>query len=111
MSAIVEAAPLDRTAVAQLPKGESCVLVIFGASGDLTRRKLIPALYDLACLGCMNPRFDVLGIGRTSMTSEEFRVRMRESAASSKDARNFSQEQWADFEKRLFYLVGDVRDA
>ena len=69
MSAIVEAAPIDRTSVAQLPKGESCVLVIFGASGDLTRRKLIPALYDLACLGCMNPRFDVLGIGRTPMTS------------------------------------------
>ena len=74
MSAVVEATPIDRSAVMPLPKGESCVLVIFGASGDLTRRKLLPALYDLACLGCMNPSFDVLGVGRTPMTSEEFRA-------------------------------------
>src|ERR1700756_3226496 len=99
MSAMIEAAPVDRTAVSQLPRGESCVLVIFGASGDLTRRKLIPALYDLACIGCMNPKFDVIGIGRTRMTSEEFRARMRESAAVSKDARDFTPAQWAEFEK------------
>ena len=111
MSAILEATPVVRPAVTPLPKGESCVLVIFGASGDLTRRKLIPALYDLACIGCMHPQFDVLGIGRTPMTSEEFRVRMHGAAAVSKEARNFTEEQWADFEKRLFYLVGDVNDA
>jgi glucose-6-phosphate 1-dehydrogenase len=73
VNAIVEATPIDRGATA-LPKGESCVLVIFGASGDLTRRKLIPALYDLACIGCTNPQFDVLGIGRTPTTLEEFRT-------------------------------------
>jgi glucose-6-phosphate 1-dehydrogenase len=110
MSAIVEATPIDRTAVPQLPKGESCVLIIFGASGDLTRRKLIPALYDLACIGCMNPRFDVLGVSRTPMTSEEFRARLRDSAATSKEARDFTPEQWADFEKRLSYMPGDVND-
>ncbi len=111
MCPLIEATPIDRTTVSPLPKGESCVLVIFGASGDLTRRKLIPALYDLACLGCMNPKFDVLGIGRTPMTSEEFRARMRESAATSQEARDFTQEQWAEFEKRLFYFVGDVNEA
>jgi glucose-6-phosphate 1-dehydrogenase len=111
MSATFQATPIDRTTVTPLPKGDSCVLVIFGASGDLTRRKLIPALYDLACIGCMNPKFDVLGIGRTPMTSEEFRARTRESAAVSKEARDFTPEQWADFEKRLFYFAGDVSDA
>ena len=111
MSTVVEAAPVDRTTPAPLPKGESCVLVIFGASGDLTRRKLIPALYDLACIGCMNPKFDVLGVARTPMTSEEFRARMRESVAASKDARNFKEAKWAEFEKRLFYFVGDPNDA
>ena len=110
MSSIIEATPMDRTAVAQWPKGDSCVLVIFGASGDLTRRKLVPALYDLACLGCMNPKFDVLGIGRTPMTSEEFRARMHDAAASSKEARDFSEAQWAEFEKRLSYLAGDPND-
>ncbi len=111
MSAIIEATPRDRTAVPPLPKGESCVLVIFGASGDLTRRKLIPALYDLACIGCMHPEVDVLGIGRTPMTSEEFRARMQEAAAVSKETLNFSEAQWADFEKRFFYFVGDLNDA
>ena len=111
MSTIVETTPVERTAVRPLPKGESCVLVIFGASGDLTRRKLIPALYDLACIGCMNPKFDVLGLGRTRMTSEVFRVRVRPSSATSKDTRNFSEHQWADFEKRLFYTVGDINDS
>ncbi|MGB9106058.1 MAG: glucose-6-phosphate dehydrogenase [Terriglobales bacterium] len=111
MSAIFEATPMDRTTVTQLPKGDSCVLVIFGASGDLTRRKLIPALYDLACIGCMNPKFDVIGISRTPMTSEAFRARMRESAAVSKEGRDFTPEQWADFEKRLSYVAGDLNDA
>jgi glucose-6-phosphate 1-dehydrogenase len=110
MSAMIEATPMVHPAVTPLPKGDSCVLVIFGASGDLTRRKLIPALYDLACIACMHPQFQVLGIGRTNMTSEQFRARMRDAAAASKEARNYSEEQWAEFEKRLFYLVGDAND-
>jgi glucose-6-phosphate 1-dehydrogenase len=110
MSPTFEATTVERTAAGPSPKGESCVLVIFGASGDLTRRKLVPALYDLACIGCMNPKFDVLGVGRTALSSEEFRVRMHSGAAASKEARNFTEEQWSDFEKRLFYLAGDPND-
>lgn len=49
---------------ATLPQAEPCVLVIFGASGDLTRRKLMPALFHLACEGCMAGPFRVVGIGR-----------------------------------------------
>ena len=75
MSAIMQASPVEKLAQEPLPTGDSCVLVIFGASGDLTKRKLIPGLYDLACEGCMNPQFEVLGIGRTPMSSEEFRKR------------------------------------
>jgi glucose-6-phosphate 1-dehydrogenase len=110
MSAIIETTPLVRPAVTPLPKGESCVLVIFGASGDLTHRKLIPALYDLACMGCVHPQFEVLGVSRTRMSSEEFRVRMHGAAAASKEARDFTEEHWSDFEKRLFYMVGDPND-
>ncbi len=111
MSAIIETIPIDHSAATPLPRGDSCVLVIFGASGDLTRRKLTPALYDLACIGCMNPKFDVLGVGRTHMTSEEFRTRMHGAASVSKDARNFSEARWTEFEKRLSYIVGDPNDA
>jgi glucose-6-phosphate 1-dehydrogenase len=80
-------------------------LVIFGASGDLTRRKLIPALYDLTCVGCVPRKFEVLGVGRTPMTTEEFRARMRPAGGV-----HFEGEQWANFEKRLFYLTGDPGD-
>ena len=55
MSAIIQASPLEKLSQEPLPTGDSCVLVIFGASGDLTKRKLIPGLYNLACEGCMNP--------------------------------------------------------
>jgi glucose-6-phosphate 1-dehydrogenase len=91
-----------------LPAAGSCLLVIFGGTGDLTRRKLIPALYDLACIGCTNPNFDVLGIGRTPLNDDQFRERMHDGAAHSKDARNFSDENWSDFAKKLHYLAGDA---
>lgn len=57
---------------------ENQLLVIFGASGDLTRRKLIPALYDLFIQRLLPPHFGVLGVSRTSMTDEEFRTRANE---------------------------------
>ena len=81
MTPIIEAEvelKLERPA---LPEGDPCTLVIFGASGDLTRRKLVPALYDLCGVGCMNARFEVVGTGRTHMTDEQF----RESIARSRE--------------------------
>ena len=84
MSAIIQASPIEKLSQEPLPTGDSCVLVIFGASGDLTKRKLIPGLYNLACEGCMNPEFEVLGIGRTPMSSQEFRKKNGEAAAKSK---------------------------
>jgi hypothetical protein len=110
MSAIIQASPLEKLSQEPMPTGDSCVLVIFGASGDLTKRKLIPGLYNLACEGCMNPQFEVLGIGRTPMSSEEFRKKTREAAAKSKDTRDFSESGWANFETRLRYIVGDIND-
>jgi glucose-6-phosphate 1-dehydrogenase len=110
MSTIIQASPLEKMSREPLPTGDSCVLVIFGASGDLTNRKLIPGLYNLACVGCMNPEFEVLGIGRTPMSSEEFRKRTGVAAAKSKDTRGFSPSGWTDFETRLHYMVGDIND-
>jgi glucose-6-phosphate 1-dehydrogenase len=101
MSAIIQASPVQKLSQEPLPAGDSCVLVIFGASGDLTKRKLIPGLYNLSCFGCMNPEFEVLGIGRTPMNSEEFRKKTGEAVAKSKDARDFSESGWTDFETRL----------
>jgi glucose-6-phosphate 1-dehydrogenase len=110
MSAIIQASPLEKLSQEPLPTGDSCVLIIFGASGDLTKRKLIPGLYNLACVGCMNPQFEVLGIGRTPMSSEEFRKKTGEAAAKSKDTRDFSESGWTGFETLLHYMAGDIND-
>jgi glucose-6-phosphate 1-dehydrogenase len=110
MTMVVHARSTQPTSVPALPQAESALLVIFGASGDLTRRKLIPALYDLTCVGCVPRKFEVLGVGRTRMTTEEFRARMRHGALDSGGIRDLNQEQWANFERRLFYLVGDPGD-
>ncbi|HEX8925672.1 MAG TPA: glucose-6-phosphate dehydrogenase, partial [Terriglobales bacterium] len=110
MSTIVQPTPRTQR-LPQMPKAEPCLLVIFGASGDLTKRKLIPALFDLACIGCITTQpFEVLGVARTPMSDDDFRTSMRQHAEASKDARNFSAEKWEDFAKRLHYMPGDIND-
>jgi len=108
VSTIIQATAVQPLKIPSLPQAESALLVIFGASGDLTRRKLIPALYELICVGCVPRKFEVLGIGRTPMTTEEFRVRMRQGALDSGGIQRVDDERWTNFEKRLFYLVGDA---
>ena len=68
MSTLVEPtvqSTVEKAEPQHLPQAGSALLVLFGATGDLSRRKLMPALYDLACIGCTHRNFDVLGIGRT----------------------------------------------
>jgi glucose-6-phosphate 1-dehydrogenase len=110
VSAVIEVNPLEQFSREPAPAGDSCLLIIFGASGDLTHRKLIPGLYNLACVGCMNPQFEVLGVGRTPMTSEEFRSKLRESTSKSGDARDFNENHWSEFANRLHYFPGDIND-
>ena len=57
-------------------KAENCCIVIFGASGDLTYRKLIPALYDLYKIDRLGDNFSVLGVARTELNDESFRQKM-----------------------------------
>src|SRR5919202_1316651 len=74
-------------------KPEPCVLVIFGASGDLAQRKLMPALYSLAVRRLLPDNFAIVGAARSEETDEEFRERMK--GAVQKHARDeFNQEVW-----------------
>jgi glucose-6-phosphate 1-dehydrogenase len=107
MSTVIEATSIRPVTVPQLPQADPALLVIFGASGDLTRRKLIPALYALSCVGCVPRKYEVLGVGRTPMTDEQFRARMRRGELDFGGI-HLDPEQWAIFEKRLFYLAGDA---
>lgn len=110
MSTVVQAQPIGTASVPPLPKADSCILVIFGASGDLTKRKLVPALYDLACAGCMAKEFEVLGVARSEMTSEAFREAMYQSTSKSRDARKFNDSCWEGLAKRMQYMAGDIND-
>ena len=53
---------------------EPCTVILFGASGDLAKRKVIPALYDLAIHNALGPRYALVGFARTAMTDEGFRT-------------------------------------
>ena len=111
MSTLVEPTiqpTVEKVEPQRLPQGDSALLVLFGATGDLSRRKLMPALYDLACIGCTHRNFEVLGIGRTKLTDDEFRQRMHQGAAESSDARGFNEEDWNGFASRLHYMIGDA---
>ena len=110
MTTTVRAAPSEQIVRPPLREAEACTLVIFGATGDLTRRKLLPALYELQCAGGMNSRCDILGMGRTRLTDEEFRGRVREAFAEAKDPVDTNDPRWKGFEQRLHYVPGDPND-
>ena len=80
---------------------EPCALTIFGASGDLTQRKLFPALYALAFRDQLPPKFGVVGVARTEMSDQEFREKMKQ--AIQDHARDeFRQDVWDEFACFIF---------
>ena len=85
-------------------------LVIFGASGDLTRRKLLPAVYHLARNQRLPPRFAVLGVGRTPMGDEAFRTQFLDSLKEFAHL-EAEDEVAASLARRIFYLGGELGDA
>src|ERR1700686_4510036 len=68
-NAAQDAAPTSKSSITA---ADPCTIVIFGASGDLSRRKLIPALYSLAAQNCLARRFAIIGFARTPMTDDAF---------------------------------------
>jgi glucose-6-phosphate 1-dehydrogenase len=86
-----------------------CIMVIFGAAGDLTKRKLIPALYNLAKSNLLSREFAVIGFARAPITTEEFRERLtqdvREFATDSIDA-----DLWDWLVQRIYYVSGSFDD-
>ena len=88
---------------------EPCVLTIFGASGDLTQRKLLPALYSLAYRELLPDRFAVVGVARSEWSTEEFCERMRE--AVQKHARDeFRDDVWDGLAEGIRYVAMDFDD-
>ena len=92
-----------------LPHAEPCVVVIFGATGDLTRRKLMPALCRLMGEGCLEG-MQILGIGRSPMSKDEFQNFVREDLDKSKKIKHLDEEDWRKFSARLHYMAGELDD-
>src|SRR6266403_1964358 len=73
---------------------DPCVLVIFGASGDLTKRLLMPALYNLACDGLLPEQFAIVGIAMDEFTSESFREKMSNEIKQFSTRKEFNAKTW-----------------
>ncbi len=87
-----------------------CALVIFGASGDLTKRKLIPALYRLAYDRRLPAGFAIIGNSRTPMSHEAFREKMREAVKKYSEETPFEEAVWEDLAAGIYYESGDLKD-
>src|SRR5690349_17593511 len=87
-----------------------CAIVIFGANGDLTKRKLLPALYRLAYERRISQSFAVIGNSRTPMQDQEFREKMKESVQKFIEDSPFDESVWRSFEQSLYYVAGDLKD-
>jgi glucose-6-phosphate 1-dehydrogenase len=104
---------MEKRMSAQVPatepkKGAPCIIVIFGASGDLTKRKLIPALYNLAKEKLLPDNFAVVGYARREIGTAAFRERMKADTAEYAGS-EMDPEVWKWLESRLYYQRGDLQ--
>jgi len=88
---------------------EPCIIVIFGGTGDLAHRKLVPALFSLACQGQLARSFGIVGIARSDLSEEEYRKDLEKSVQKEI---SFAPEScaWDDFVSSVRYLAADFRD-
>ncbi|MCW5981323.1 MAG: glucose-6-phosphate dehydrogenase [Bryobacteraceae bacterium] len=87
-----------------------CIVAIFGANGDLARRKLLPALYRLAFERRLPPGFAVIGNSRSRMSDDDFRSTMRDAVKEFLEDSPFDESRWDDFAQGIFYVAGDVHE-
>jgi len=88
-------------------KAGPCALIIFGASGDLTKRKLVPAVYSLARQNLLPSSFFILGAARTEMNDDAFRQAMRQALEEHGDEGIADETLWESFASRLYYIPID----
>src|ERR1700726_3836401 len=89
--------------------GDPCIMVIFGASGDLTKRKLIPALYNLAKDNLLSKEFALVGFARNELTSEQFRDMIGKEIGEYATTK-VDPDLWHWFARRIYYMAGDFDD-
>jgi len=91
-------------------RADRCLMVIFGASGDLTKRLLIPSLFNLYCDGLLSPSFAIVGMALDDFDDESFRQKMSEDVRRYSRRRGFDETAWKSFLPRLHYIPGRFDD-
>ena len=89
------------------PPGDPCIMVLFGAGGDLTKRLLMPAIYNLACDGLLPESFAIIGADRTDLTAEQFRAKMsdeKDGIRKFNTRKQFDPDAWKWLCDRLYYV-------
>jgi glucose-6-phosphate 1-dehydrogenase len=89
---------------------EPCIMVIFGATGDLTSRKLLPALYNLALEHPLPPQFTVVGMARRPLSHDDFRKMAFDAITTNSRTQPISPSVWDTFSKGIFYNQGEFHD-
>src|SRR5256885_11994418 len=98
-----EGVRLERTA-------DPCAVIIFGASGDLTKRKLVPALYRLSQEKLLPAEFAVVGFSRSPMSHDDFRGKMKDAVITFSEAKRVDEAVWQSFAQGIFYVSGDINN-
>jgi len=102
---------IDADALADLPRiGAPAVIVIFGASGDLTHRKLVPALYNLSAQSLLDERSQIIGVARRDKSDKQFRAEMEEGIRTYSHVA-FDERIWRSLAPRIRYIRGSFDDA
>lgn len=92
-------------------KSHPTIFFIFGGTGDLTSRKLVPAIYNLFLDGWMPENFAVIGMGRTNQTDEKFRGLLLDDINKFSRSGKAEKEKWDVFSKKVFFQVSDIGDS
>ena len=107
-----DASQLDELLSCRLDNGrrnvEPCTIVIFGASGDLTSRKLIPALYHLFVEGSLPRPLRIIGFARREKTDDSWRAELREALGKFSRSKTVDDAKWTEFAASISYCRGDL---
>lgn len=99
-----------RASLPDVRRAEPCSVVIFGATGDLTHRKLVPALYNLSVDGLLPSNFNLVGFARKEFSHQGFAAELKQSV-SEHSRRQLEETVWAEFAAHTYYVSGNFDEA